>query len=202
MCRRYRCVPQHCPRLLSAEGEASDRLGNERDTKARSDRRGRARLQSSATLTASLYQQLRDADCATQRRNRYFLQEKYATADWRSQAASGGDSNVVRLARGWPGHGNQPSGGGPGAQVHGQEREDAVLTQDEARELLEKIDTFTLLGLRDRALIAMMIYTFGRVGAVIKMRVEDYYTQGRRGWVRLHRRDDEVAVDEVERILI
>ncbi len=77
-----------------------------------------------------------------------------------------------------------------------------MLTQDEARELLEKIDTFTLLGLRDRALIAMMIYTFGRVGAVIKMRVEDYYTQGRRGWVRLHRRDDEVAVDEVERILI
>jgi len=31
-----------------------------------------------------------------------------------------------------------------------------------------------------------MIYTFGRVGAVIKMRVEDYYIQGRRGWVRLH----------------
>jgi site-specific recombinase XerD len=61
-----------------------------------------------------------------------------------------------------------------------------VLTQDEARELLEKIDTSTLLGLRDRALIAMMIYTFGRVGAVIKMRIEDYYTQGRRGWVRLH----------------
>jgi integrase len=61
-----------------------------------------------------------------------------------------------------------------------------VLTQEEARELLEKIDTTTLLGLRDRALISMMIYTFGRVGAVIKMRIEDYYTQGRRGWVRLH----------------
>jgi len=30
----------------------------------------------------------------------------------------------------------------------------------------------------------MMIYTFGRVGAVIKMKIEDYYTQGRRGWVR------------------
>jgi integrase len=43
-----------------------------------------------------------------------------------------------------------------------------------------------VVGLRDRALIGMMIYTFGRVGAVIKMRIEDYYTQGRRGWVRLH----------------
>ena len=31
-----------------------------------------------------------------------------------------------------------------------------------------------------------MVYTFGCVGAVTKMRVEDYYTQGRRRWVRLH----------------
>jgi site-specific recombinase XerD len=61
-----------------------------------------------------------------------------------------------------------------------------VLAQDEARELLESLDASTVVGLRDRALIATMIYTFGRVGAVIKMRVEDYYTQGRRGWVRLH----------------
>ena len=62
-----------------------------------------------------------------------------------------------------------------------------VLTQDEARELLENRSMPRhVVGLRDRALIAMMIYTFGRVGAVIKMRVEDYYTQGRRGWVRLH----------------
>jgi len=61
-----------------------------------------------------------------------------------------------------------------------------VLTQEEARALLDSIDASSVMGLRDRALIAMMIYTFGRVGAVIKMRVEDYYTQGRRGWVRLH----------------
>jgi integrase len=61
-----------------------------------------------------------------------------------------------------------------------------VLAQEEARELLDAIDTSTVVGLRDRALIANMIYTFGRVGAVIKMRGEDYYTQGRRGWVRLH----------------
>src|SRR5450631_3636642 len=61
-----------------------------------------------------------------------------------------------------------------------------VLTSDEARELMDSLDASTVIGLRDRALIATMIYTFGRVGAVIKMRVEDYYTQGRRGWVRLH----------------
>jgi site-specific recombinase XerD len=61
-----------------------------------------------------------------------------------------------------------------------------ILTQEEARSLLDSIDATTVVGLRDRALIATMIYTFGRVGAVIKMRVEDYYTQGRRGWMRLH----------------
>jgi hypothetical protein len=31
-----------------------------------------------------------------------------------------------------------------------------------------------------------MIYTFARVGAVLQMNVGDYFTQGRRGWVRLH----------------
>jgi len=42
------------------------------------------------------------------------------------------------------------------------------------------------VGLRDRALIAIMVYTFARVGAVLQMNVGDYFTQGRRGWVRLH----------------
>ena len=61
-----------------------------------------------------------------------------------------------------------------------------VLTGEEARQLIDSIDTSSVVGLRDRALIGTMVYTFGRVGAVTKMRVEDYYTQGRRGWVRLH----------------
>jgi integrase len=43
-----------------------------------------------------------------------------------------------------------------------------------------------LIGLRDRALIGVMVYTFARVNAVIGMKVKDYFTQGRRGWVRLH----------------
>lgn len=42
------------------------------------------------------------------------------------------------------------------------------------------------MGLRDRALLAVMTYSFVRVGAVVKMEVRDYYTQGRRSWVRLH----------------
>jgi site-specific recombinase XerD len=62
----------------------------------------------------------------------------------------------------------------------------AVLTADEARELLDSIESDTLIGLRDRALIATMVYTFARIGAVIRMRGEDVYVQGRRTWLRLH----------------
>ncbi len=61
-----------------------------------------------------------------------------------------------------------------------------VLNVDEARTLIDVIDTTSLPGLRDRALIALMVYTFARVGAAVSMRVEDYFVQGRRGWVRLH----------------
>jgi integrase len=42
------------------------------------------------------------------------------------------------------------------------------------------------MGLRDRALIALMAYTFARIGAAVAMRVEDYFVQGRRSWVRLY----------------
>ncbi len=48
--------------------------------------------------------------------------------------------------------------------------------------LLGSIDTSSLIGLRDRALIALMGYTFARVGAAVSMKVEDYYVQKRRGW--------------------
>jgi integrase/recombinase XerD len=61
-----------------------------------------------------------------------------------------------------------------------------VLDREEARALLAGIDTSPLTGLRDRALIGTMIYTFARIGAVLQMNVGDYFTQGRRGWVRLH----------------
>jgi len=72
-----------------------------------------------------------------------------------------------------------------------------VLNADEARVLLDSIpveqeDKKTgrtvplLIGLRDRALIALMTYTFARVGAATSMKVEDYYQQGHRFWIRLH----------------
>jgi site-specific recombinase XerD len=60
-----------------------------------------------------------------------------------------------------------------------------VLEADEARALLDSIDVSTHAGLRDRALIALMVYSFARIGAALGMAVEDVYTQNRRLWVRL-----------------
>lgn len=60
-----------------------------------------------------------------------------------------------------------------------------VADADEARQLLDSIDVRTVVGMRDRALIALLLYTFARVSAAIGMNVEDYYPQGKRFWVRL-----------------
>jgi len=62
----------------------------------------------------------------------------------------------------------------------------AVLSAEEARKLLDSIDPSSHVGLRDRTLIALMVYTFARIGAALKMKVEDVYVQKRRTWVRLH----------------
>lgn len=61
-----------------------------------------------------------------------------------------------------------------------------VLSAEEARTLLASIDGDAPVDLRDRALVALMTYTFARVGAALRMRVADVYVQGRRTWVRLH----------------
>jgi integrase/recombinase XerC len=60
-----------------------------------------------------------------------------------------------------------------------------VLDPSEARALLDSIDVSTHAGLRDRALIGLMVYSFARIGAALGMAVEDVYTQNRRLWVRL-----------------
>ena len=61
-----------------------------------------------------------------------------------------------------------------------------VLDPAEARTLLDSIDVTTPAGLRDRALIGLMVYSFARIGAALAMKVEDVYAQNRRLWVRLH----------------
>ena len=60
-----------------------------------------------------------------------------------------------------------------------------VLAPEDARLLLDSIDLTEISGLRDRAMLAVMVYSFARVSAVVGMNVEDYYQQGKRCWLRL-----------------
>jgi integrase/recombinase XerD len=53
-----------------------------------------------------------------------------------------------------------------------------ALSVAQARQLLASIDTTTVIGLRDRAIIATLIYTAARMGAVAKLRRKDYYPDG------------------------
>ncbi len=55
-----------------------------------------------------------------------------------------------------------------------------MLDAEQARTLLDSIDISSVVGLRDRALISVMTFAFARVGAVVAMRVEDYYPKGKR----------------------
>lgn len=78
----------------------------------------------------------------------------------------------------------------PAASVRGPKRimvegRTPVLSADEARLLLGGIDVATEVGLRDRALIAVMAYALARVSAAVAMTRADYRVRGKRGWIRL-----------------
>ena len=61
-----------------------------------------------------------------------------------------------------------------------------MLEADAWRKLLKSIPTTTVRDLRDRALIATLTYSFARITAALKMKVEDLRPRGA-GWsVRLH----------------
>jgi integrase/recombinase XerC len=65
-----------------------------------------------------------------------------------------------------------------------------VLSPEEARRVLDAIDVTTHTGLRDRALIGLMVFLFARIGAALAMKVEDAFVQSRRLWVRLCEKGD------------
>jgi site-specific recombinase XerD len=79
---------------------------------------------------------------------------------------------------------------GPSHQV--KRGKTPVLDPKEARALIDAIDCTTPAGLRDRALIGLMAFSFARIGAAIGMKVEDVYVQNRRLWVRLHEKGGKV----------
>jgi site-specific recombinase XerD len=64
-----------------------------------------------------------------------------------------------------------------------------VLERVEARALFASLDAVEapdILALRDRALFAVMLFGFVRVGAVVKMTVRDFENEGENAWLVLH----------------
>ncbi|NEQ48678.1 MAG: tyrosine-type recombinase/integrase [Leptolyngbya sp. SIO3F4] len=61
-----------------------------------------------------------------------------------------------------------------------------VLSDEEMKDLFDSFDVSHVVGLRDRALVGVMFYSFARVGAVLAMDVSDYFQKKRRAWFRLH----------------
>jgi len=79
-----------------------------------------------------------------------------------------------------------PAGSVRGPKHSAKRGKTPVMTADQARELFDSIDTTRIIGIRDRAIIGVMVYSFARVGAVVAMDVQDYYPDGKRWWFRLH----------------
>ena len=61
-----------------------------------------------------------------------------------------------------------------------------VLEAEEWRKLLDSIPAVTLRDLRDRALIATLTYSFARINAALKMKVEDLRPRNAAWSIRLH----------------
>lgn len=80
-----------------------------------------------------------------------------------------------------------------------------VLDEADARRLLASIDTSHVVGLRDRALIGLMVYSFARIHAALSMNVRDYFPTGKRWSIRLHekggKRHDSPAHHKLEEFL-
>ncbi len=72
---------------------------------------------------------------------------------------------------------HNPAASVRGPSPHARKGKTPVLDATEARQLLDSIDVTTPIGLRDRALIALMVFSFARVGAALAMRVDDVYAQ-------------------------
>jgi len=76
---------------------------------------------------------------------------------------------------------------GPGSQdreISRTEGKTPAFVEGEVQTLLDAVETSTHTGLRDRALLGTLAYTFARIGAVVNLKVEDYYPSGKRFLLR------------------
>jgi Phage integrase family len=103
------------------------------------------------------------------------------------EAAACGCAHTVRLAHHRADRTDEPGGGGARAQACRQDRQDAgARGATNGENYSPRFRPPPCAILRDRALIATLTYSFARIGAALKMKVEDLRPRGA-GWtVRLH----------------
>jgi integrase/recombinase XerD len=65
----------------------------------------------------------------------------------------------------------------------------SAFVEGEVQRLLNVIETATHTGLRHRALLGVLACTFARIGAVVNLKVEDYYPTGKRFLLRFKEKD-------------
>jgi site-specific recombinase XerD len=111
------------------------------------------------------------------------LQEDYDTASVKQQLA-GVRMLFDYLVRGGVLRSN-PVSSVRGPRLSARRGKTPILDGKEGGQLLESISGDSIAGLRDRALIALMTYTFARVGAALAMKVKDVYRERNRLMVRL-----------------
>jgi hypothetical protein len=75
-----------------------------------------------------------------------------------------------------------------------------VLDGDEAKRLIDSIDVSTIVGLRDRALIALLIYLLN--GGLLEYAQQMAAHESARTTKLYDRRNDQVTLDQVERIVL
>lgn len=79
-----------------------------------------------------------------------------------------------------------PAASVKGPRLSREEGKTPVLSREQARRLFTSFDTADVVSLRDRAVLAVMLYGFVRVGAVVRMRVSDFQEHEGEAWLLLH----------------
>lgn len=81
---------------------------------------------------------------------------------------------------------SNPAAAVRGVRLSREEGKTPVLEREQARRLFASLDGANdLAGRRDRALLAVMLYDFVRVGAVVRMRVRDFQDNDGAAWLLL-----------------
>ena len=77
-----------------------------------------------------------------------------------------------------------------------------ILSAAETRLLLESIDTSQVWGLRNRALIGVLVFSCARVSAVVGMTLADYFPEGKEWKLRLHEKRGKLHVVPAHHMVI